>query len=262
MDNELINLNMEQIFVKQGTVEFAQFETLKQQALDLAENIRTVEVNEETIKDSKKLLAAVNKRLKELEDRRIKIKRLLLEPYSGFEMQVKEIVGIVREADDILRQQVREMEEADRSFKREQLHVIFNRRKDMYTLGDLLTFEDFMQPRHLNKSQPIDSSETEMIEFLEATEKDVKVMQRLPDVQAHLNAYLTTFDLAQAMTQVQIEKDRRERIEASQAISKNENEVVTKTFTVFEEKDFLLVEMYMKNNRIKFTVKDEAEWKY
>lgn len=256
MENELLNLNMEEIVVQQGTVEFNLYENLKGQALELAENIKTVEVNDENIKDSKKLLAAVNKRLKELEDRRIKIKKIMLEPYNVFESQVKEIVGIVREADDTLRQQVRDMEEEERHAKREQLEEIFDKRKDLYTLGDLLRFDDFLLPKHLNKTQSIEATEKEMVEFLERTEKDVKVLQRMPDVQAHLNAYLEFFDLALAMTKVESEKERREQLEASKAISKNETKTVTKTFTVYDEKDFLLVEMYMKNNRIKFTVKD------
>jgi hypothetical protein len=256
MENELMKLNMEQIIVRQGYVEFLQFDDLKKQALDLAANMETVEVNEETIKDSKKLLAAVNKRVKELEDRRIRIKKLMLEPYDIFEAQVKEIVRIVKEADETLRQQVRDLEELDRLHKRTQLENIFNKRKVLYTLGDLIDFEDFMEPKHLNKSQSIESTETEMIDFLERTENDVKVMQRLPDVQAHLNAYLGSFNLALAMTQVNQEKERRERIEASQAVSKNETAMITKTFTVYDEKDFLLVELYMKNNRIKFTVKE------
>lgn len=249
-----MQLNMEAIEITQGSVRFPFYEDLKQQALDLAADMKTVEINEETIKDSKKLLAAVNKRCKELEDRRIKIKKLMLEPYDLFEAQVKEIVGIVKDADETLRKQVRELEEKERQIKRNELEFIFCKRKDLYTLGDLIKFEDFIQPKHLNKSQSIDATEKEMVEFLESTEKDVKVMQKLPDLHAHLEAYLKTYDLALAMTEVQSEKERRQKIEASQAIT--EASVITKTFTVFDEKDFLLVEMYMKNNRIKFTVKD------
>lgn len=254
MENEIMQLNMEAIEITQGSVRFPFYEDLKQQALDLAADMKTVEINEETIKDSKKLLAAVNKRCKELEDRRIKIKKLMLEPYDLFEAQVKEIVGIVKDADETLRKQVRELEEKERQIKRNELEFIFCKRKDLYTLGDLIKFEDFIQPKHLNKSQSIDATEKEMVEFLESTEKDVKVMQKLPDLHAHLEAYLKTYDLALAMTEVQSEKERRQKIEASQAIT--EASVITKTFTVFDEKDFLLVEMYMKNNRIKFTVKD------
>jgi hypothetical protein len=247
---------MEAIEVRQGSVTFPFYEDLKSQALELAANMDNVEVNEETIKDSKKLLAAVNKRVKELEDRRIKIKRLMLEPYDLFEKQVKEIVGIVKEADETLRQQVRDLEEIERHAKREAIEDLFDKRKNLYTLGDMLSLDDFLLPKHLNKTQSIEKTEEEMIEFLEMTEKDVKVMQRLGDVQAHLKAYLDCFDLALAMTTVNEAKERQKQIEKSQAIAKNENAVTVKTFTVYDEKDFLLVEMYMKNNRIKFTVED------
>ena len=64
---------------------------VKQQALQLAENLQSVEVNEDNLKQSKKLLAAVNRRKKELDDERIRIKKVMLEPYQEFEEQVKEI---------------------------------------------------------------------------------------------------------------------------------------------------------------------------
>lgn len=256
MEKELIQLNMEQIIVKQGFVDFPQYEKLKQQALDLAANIETVEINEETIKSSKKLLATVNKRVKELEDRRIRIKKVLLEPYDGFEKQVKEIVGIVREADSTLRQQVKELEEQERFQKETVLKGIFEKRKVLYTLGDLIQFEDFLQPKHLNKTQSIDATEKEMVAFLERTEKDMEVMRRLPNEQAHIDAYIQSFDLAEAMTRVQSEKERRDRIQRSQVVSNKDTSKTIKTFTVYDQKDFLLVEMYMTNNQIKFTIED------
>ena len=52
------------------------------QAVIYQNQIKAVEVNEENIKESKKLLAAVNKRLKELEDKRISVKKMMLEPYQ------------------------------------------------------------------------------------------------------------------------------------------------------------------------------------
>lgn len=252
-ENELI-LNLEQIFVTQGKVDFNDFENIKRQAQELAQEIGTVEVNDETLKQSKKLLAAVNKRLKELEDRRIKIKKLMLEPYQTFEDQVKEIVSIVKEADVLVRQQVKFLEEKERQEKFGVLKSIFDKRKALYTLGDLLNVNDFLEPKHLNKTTSIDSAEKEMVAFLEKTETDMKVIKKLQYINEHVSAYLSTFDLAQAMTRVNQEKEREKRIEASQGVKKNA--LITKTFTIYDEKDFLLVELYMKNNKIKFTVEE------
>lgn len=246
----------EKIIVCQGSIEFLEFEQLKKQAQKLAEHIKTVEVTEETAKQSKKLLAVVNNRIKDLEGQRISIKKNMLEPYQLFENQLKEIVSIVKEADSVVREQIRELEEMERKQKQEALEEIFEKRKGMYRLGDLISFEHFLQPKHLNKTQSIDATEKEMVAFLERTEKDVEVLQRLPDVQSHIDAYIQTFDLAETMVRIQSEKERRDRIQRSQLVSNRETSKIVKTFTVYDEKDFLLVEMYMKNNQIKFTVKD------
>ncbi|OXS65128.1 hypothetical protein B1B04_25170, partial [Lysinibacillus sp. KCTC 33748] len=64
MSNELLKVNIEQIRVTPGVIQFQEYESLKQQALQLAEQIEQVEVSEENIQHSKKLLAAVNKRVK------------------------------------------------------------------------------------------------------------------------------------------------------------------------------------------------------
>lgn len=255
MEKELA-FNKDKIIVRQGSIEFLEFDRLKEEAQNLAQHIKTVKVTEETAKQSKKLLAAVNNKIKDLEGQRISIKKNMLEPYEIFDNQIKEIVSIVKEADSVVREQIRALEEVEREEKRAQIEDIFDKRKDLYTLGMLINFEDFLQPKHLNKTQSIDATEKEMIAFLERTEKDVEVLQRLPNVEGHINAYLECFDLAIAMSKVQAQKERRERIQQSQAVSNNKSSKVVKIFAVYDQKDFLLVEMYMKNNRIKFTVED------
>lgn len=249
-ENELIQ-NM-QITVIQGSIDFLGLERIKQEALQLAEDLQTVEVNEDNLKESKKLLAAVNKRKKELEDERIRIKKLMLEPYQEFEVHVKEIVQIVDAANDTVRQQVKDLEEKERQEKQQQLADLFHKRKTLYTLGDLIPFEDFLKPKHLNKTTSIESVEMEMVDFLEQTEKDVKVLKSLPDLNAHVSAYLKTFDLALAMTQVNDEKQRRQQIEAVKKEKKTEEGFKVFQFRIFNEKDKALVEMFMQQNKITY----------
>ena len=139
---------IQQIQVIQGSVVFGGYDELRRQATDLANNIRTVEVTEDNVKMSKKLLASVNKRLKELEDKRISIKKTMLEPYQEFEEQVKDIVGIVKDADGFVRDQVNELEALERDQKEAILNDLFMKRKQMYSFGDLLDFRrDFLQSK-------------------------------------------------------------------------------------------------------------------
>jgi hypothetical protein len=251
MENELA-LNIQQIVVIQGSIEFNEYEHIKQQAIKLADQIRAVDVNEENIKQSKKLLAAVNKRLKELEDKRISVKKTMLEPYQVFEDQVKEIVRIVKFADGEVREQVKYLEEFERLQKEEAVEDLFNKRKNQYSLGNLISFKDFLKPRHLNKTASIESVEKEIIEFLEKTEKDFKVIETMENNELIVSGYIRTFDLAQAITQVNEQEQLKRTVEASGAF-KNVEVAEIYSFDVFSKKDYLLVEMFMEQNNIKFT---------
>jgi hypothetical protein len=236
----------------QGSIIFPEYQRIKDMALQLAEVMKEHEVNDETLKTSKKILAAVNKRCKELDGERIRIKKLMLEPYQEFEEQVKEIVGIVKEADNTVRQQVKELEEMERLKKEAEIWAIWDKRIKQYKLGDLIPFTDFIKPKHLNKSISIEAAEKDMVDFLEQTERDIKVLQKLPDLNAHVSAYIGTYDLAQAMDQVMREKERRRQIEAAQASSKSAQAVKSYRYIVWGEKDAALLEMFMQKNKINY----------
>jgi|SRR4051794_1585191 hypothetical protein len=251
MDNELL-LDVQQIVVVQGSVEFSEYESIFQQAQKLAEQIEKVEVNEENLKESKKLLAAINKRVKELEEKRINVKKVMLEPYQLFEDQVKNIVAVVKNADNEVRQQIRRLEEIERNEKEELLENIFYKRKKMYSLGDLIEFDDFLLPRHLNKTVSIESVEKEMIDFLEKTEKDYQVILSLDEPEKIVSVYILTFDLGQAISHVTEQRQREEYIEASGTIKKVDPKETVFQIMVYEEKDFKLLQLFMDQNKIKY----------
>lgn len=253
--NELMDLNAEQIVVQQGFVEWNQYEDLKRQALELSENIRTVKVDPENIKESKKLLAEVNKRCKELDSRRIKIKNVMLEPYSIFEIQVKEIIGIVKEADEVVRQQVKQLEEEERQEKKQQLETLFNLRLKHYSFRDLFSFDDFLTPKHLNKTVTIETIENEMIDFLEKVTRDLKAIETMPNPEDILSRYIETKDLAAALTLQAQEMKRREQIEQAQALKK-ETEEKKIEFLVsvhcYDRKELSLLSMLLDQNGFAF----------
>lgn len=253
--NEIMELNTEQILVQQGAIEWSQYTDLKRQAQELAENIRALTVDEENIKQSKKLLAEVNKRCKELEDRRIKIKNLMLEPYKLFEDQVKEIVGIVKEADEVVRQQVKQLEEIERQEKEHKLKTLFDLRIKHYSFRDLFSFADFLKPKHLNKTVTVEAVENEMIEFLEKLTKDLKAIETMQNSKSVLSLYLDTKDLAAAITLQQQKEAQERRIEEAQAIkTESTNKKIEYLVSVhcFDRKEFQLLTMLLDQNGYAF----------
>jgi len=244
--------NDNQIMVVPGFVDFLGYETLKKQAIELAEQVSQIEVSDENVQYSKKLLATVNKRVKEIEDRRIAIKKEMLLPYSVFEKQVKEIVEIVNRANDVVRVQLKELEEKERDEKELFLKDIFNKRMQHYSFGDIFKFEHFINQKHLNKTTSIKSTEEEMTQWLEKKELDLGVINSLPNAKDVLAEYFDTNDLSVAL---KIINEREEREKKAETIVQQTGQAVVKTsfsIALFSEKDLLLVTMFMDNNKIKY----------
>ena len=91
-----------------------------------------------------------------------------------------------------------------------------------------------------------------MVDFLEQTESDMKVLQRMPDLNAHVSAYIGTYDLAEALDQVNQEKERRKQIQDAQAQKKSVQAVKQFRYTIWGEKDATLLEMFMQQNKINY----------
>lgn len=254
MENELMALNVEQITVQQGFIKFPEYAQLKQQALELAEWISNVQVDAESLKENKKLLAAVNKSINALETRRKTIKNCMLEPYLQFEQQVKEIVTVVKEADEIVRQQVKALEEEERQAKQAAIEEIFNKRIVHYSFRDLFTFADFLQPKHLNKTTSIDSVEKEIVTFLNKLTNDLKAIETMPNAKDILSLYMDTKDLAAALTLWQQKEQRRQQIEQAKAIVK-EPKLIAYLVSVkcYDQKELKLLEMVLKENGFEYT---------
>lgn len=248
----LPKINIESPVVTQGSILFPAYERIKQDAKRLAEQIATVEVAEENVKQSKKLLAAVNKEVKNLESERISIKKEMLEPYNEFERQVKDIVSIVKTADETVRQQINQLEEVERDDKKRVLKSLFEKRIKMYDFKTYFDFNDFLENRHLNKSISINKIENEMVEWLTKIENELKVINTMPYADEIIAEYKDNKDLA---ISAQIVSNRHREQEAIKEAKKNMSEtIITKKiqFTISDEKDAKLVEMFMEQNKIKF----------
>lgn len=203
MDEHQLTLDVSSIKVQPGTVTFPGYENLKEEALYLAKQIEVLKVDEENVKTSKKMLATINSRVKELEDKRISIKKQIMEPYDEFEKQVKEIVKIVKEADETVRGQVRQLEEEERQNKREQLEILWDKRIGQYQFNEFFEFEHFLKPQHLNKSTSLNTVEKEMVEWLEQRDQDIKYLKTLDYKDEILAEYRQSKNLSEAVNTVQ-----------------------------------------------------------
>ena len=238
--------------VSQGTINFTAYNELKDQAIQVAKIIRATEVNEESIKGAKKMLAQANKSVKELEDRRIFIKRQMLEPYQEFETQVKEIVGIVKDADNEIRGKVRELEQLERDNKESDIRNIWDLRIRPYKdVTKLLSFEDFLEPKHLNKSESITKIEEQMTTWLQDRQNDIDSIQAISQNPIEvLEEYKNCIDVGQAILTVDRRNRNKEELNKAYGSMKNKREVTT--FHIEDPTEAKLAELLLKQNNITY----------
>ena len=246
---------IEEIQIVPGSIKFNQYEQLKEQATELATYINEIEVNEENIKYSKRLLAAVNKRVKEIEDRRIAIKKEILSPYHDFESCVKEIVQIVKDADNVVRNQVKELEEHERELKRVAIRDIFEKRVKHYFFKDVFKFENFIKPNHLNKSVSMNAIEKELVDWLEKIEADILVINSLPNAEAILTEYYDTKDLSTAIKIVNDYEHRKNNVVELVQPEAAPKKTVKTIIELEDENDLSQIETFLRFSNIKYLIK-------
>lgn len=230
----------------QGTVVFKNYDEILKQAEALNEQLTTVVVTEDTIQTNKKLVASVRKRVNELEQERVRLKKLLLEPYDRFAEQVKTISNTVAEGERIIRNQINEYEECLREQKYDQLVEIFNKRRvkypQIYRLE--LNINDFIKPNHLNKSVSIDKVEQEMVDWFTHIEQEISTIHSMEHSNEILLEYLKSFNLSDSINRV---NERKKSLKNLDTITPGEQ---LYTIKVFRKVDYQAIINFAKENNI------------
>lgn len=255
MENNYLDLKNENIKVVKPIISFPEYEKLMDQGKEVAEFIESIELDDSNIKQVKKVLASANKAIKELNDRRIAIKKEILEPYEVFNSQIKDIEKIVKDADTKLRNEVRKLEEIERDSKRDQIEEIWNKRISQYQYAKLMDFDDFLDNKHLNKSRSMKSVEEDMVDKLERFERDLEILSKRDDKKDGISLYKEFKDLG---TVLQVLKEKEEEIEKQKEVLKeietDKEEVYI--FRIVGKKDKNFVEMLLKENDIEYKLEE------
>ena len=231
-------------------VTFDSFPEYKAKCLLIAEHIRNTEVTEDNLPEVKKELAAARKITDELNSRKVQIKKIILSDYTIFEGEVKELKGIIDEADGELRGKVNALEEQARDRKKEEIRQVFLKLIGQYQIGTLIpdAFDRWWHEDLANKSKSMKAVEADMVDWLEGTEKDITTLKGMD--KEILVEYLDTMDLAAAIQTVNARNARRQVVEDAPDDIVPEEQVAV--FRVYGAKDITLAEMLLKNNNITY----------
>lgn len=179
------------------------YEELKTEIQKKANDYMNLVYTADQIKDAKKDRAKLNKFVTALEDKRKEIKKQVMQPYTAFEKQEKELIGIVNQAVANIDTQIKGYEEAVRQEKLEKVKEIYQK-----TIGDLdrtVPFEKIYKDSWLNVSTTLKSITTEIAEIRDKVDSDLKVINAdtSPYVFEMKEEYLKAFDLTAAMMKKQ-----------------------------------------------------------
>lgn len=105
-------------------------------------------VTEDTVKDSKKDLAMLRKASKELNDRKIAVKKEFLAPYTAFESEVKDAIAIIEKPISLIDAQIKQFEEEQKIAKKKHLEEVFQ--DQVGELGEYITFSEVFKESWLN----------------------------------------------------------------------------------------------------------------
>lgn len=269
--SDLIKKHEYKITTTQGKVIFQDYDNILEEAQNLANHVKQVHVTEENIKESKRLVAQMNNRVKDINDTRKEVKKTILQPYNEFETQVKTIEGVINDAVNHVRVQERELTEKERNDKKQEIAELFDMRIQHYDFESVMGFADFIENKHMNKSYSMAKVEQDLVQWLEKVRRDLAMIDRhaekYPEDRDELIVeYQNTQNISKSFDNMEKRKEQKRKVAeqarqrelaAKRDIRKQEeqqNETSQYQLTV-SEKDFKLVTEFLKRNEIDYTSK-------
>ena len=204
------------------------YEELKTEIQKKANDYMNLVYTADQIKDAKKDRANLRKFVTALENKRKEIKRQVMQPYTAFEEQEKELIGIVDQAIGNIDIQIKGYEEATRQEKLEKIKGIYSK-----TIGDLdrtVPFEKIYKDSWLNVSTALKSITTEIAEIRDKVDSDLKVINAdtSPYVFEMKEEYLKAFDLTAAMMKKQkLEETAKKKAQRQQQLKEEAQKVAS-----------------------------------
>ena len=191
--------------IENGLIVFDNYLLYKQRAEEARDYLKQLDVNPESEQECKRTVATARKISDRLNQEKIRIKKTVLEPYTEFENKVKEIIGIITEGENVARDKLKAIDDQRREEKKAELRRIWDARCGSFISGAYLTFDHFLQDKHLNKTVPISEVEHEMVVFFMDKSDDIKYLSEKPRGEEYIEEYCRCLNALKAMEAV----DRR-----------------------------------------------------
>lgn len=205
------------------------FDDLKAQIAPKLDYYNNLVVTEDSIKAAKADKAKLNQLVKAIEDKRKEIKRTCLAPYEKFEVQCKELVGMVQAPIAAIDMQIKAFDDARKEDKYHQLRQTFEDYVTDQELRAFIRFDDILNPKWSNVSQRTEALKLEITDQVDRIKADLDALRTQYEDKPYLSAivseYQKQYNLTRTMQYAETlrqreaaENKRKAQLESAQRI--------------------------------------------
>lgn len=177
-------------------------------------NYENVVYTEDNMKQAKADRAELNGLIKDIEDRRKIVKKIINEPYNMFEAELKDILALIQEQVGLIDKQAKAFEDQQKEEKKAKIRAAYDE-----VIGDLesvLPFDKVFDSRYLNQTYKLATAQVDIKSKVEKVRTDLETIDSL-ESKYKLNAkdvYIKTLDLSKALAENKRLSDLEEKLEA------------------------------------------------
>ena len=208
-----------QISRNNGTIDF-NFEDLKEALTSELELYKNLVFTEDTKADAKKTVAELRKLKKQINDKRIEVKKLYMQPYTDFEAKVKELDKLINEPITFISEQIDAFEQKRIEEKRELINEIYlelvSEREDIAGYAELNRVYDSKWENASTSKKTIQEAITSYLDSVDNDIAAIESMESEYEAKA-LMRYKETGVLSDALLTIrQWEKQKEEILKAEE----------------------------------------------
>ena len=175
-------------------------------------------VTEDSLPQAKAIRATVNKVATQINDEKKRIKKIMSDPVTRFENDVKELLAMCDSVSSAIDVQIKAYEEATKAAKKATILNTFE--AATANISEYVSFDEVFEPRWLNATVDISEAEKAIDQFSERRKMDVDALEEIdaePTIKAMLvSRYKQTKNLSDVL-RLKKEIEERARIEAERA---------------------------------------------
>lgn len=159
---------------------------------------------DEDIPTAKKDRATLNALKKAISDRRISVKKEIMEPYEKFNEEVNEVVKLLEKPAFLIDSQIKEYEQKKKDDKKQVLFDYFVEKSTEKKVDEILKFENVFEESFLNASFSISRAKKFIDDDIAKVRNELDELEQLDSEfkQYALDIYRRTMDMSKALLEV------------------------------------------------------------